>query len=60
MGVKVFEDESRHLIGKIMECRLQYLISFDLDPNYVVIPWGYIRLLVYHPCYCAGYHYDTY
>lgn len=58
--MKVLEEESRHLINKIMECRTQYLVSFGLDPNYVVIPWGYICLLDYHDCYSIGYHYDSF
>ena len=58
--MEIFEYESRKLIDKIMECRIQYLTSFSLDPDYVVIPWGYIRLLEPNPCYCAGYNHDTY
>lgn len=56
MEVKVFETESANLFNKIMECRLHYIFLYGVEPQFVVIPWGYIHLLEHCATYCTGYY----
>lgn len=56
----IFEFEVNLLINQIHERRQAYLLSFGLDPQFVVIPWGYNSLLEKQPSYWCEAHFDTY
>lgn len=58
--MNIWEIEQRALKDKIHEERSRYLLQFNSDPHYVVIPLHYKFLLETSKYFRAGYDYDSY